>query len=101
MVAVLMYPRPSARHKPITLVPAAELLDAIEEIRARGIEPPAIVAGTREWARMMRLPETVKHVIQWRGDAPTFARVPVVIRPKLGTPRVMANMDEMEEALLG
>jgi hypothetical protein len=93
--------RPASRKKPVVIVPATELASDISDIRREGGYPAAIITGTREWAMVRNQVDAAQHLQFWPGDGETFDQVPVIIRPGVGAPRVMATQQDLEDALLG
>lgn len=96
-----MRPRPASRRRPLVTAKVADLVEEIEPlVRAHAI-PVAVLSGPREWLAVKAQPDAKPHLRHWPGDGETFMAVPVIIRPGLGAPRVMATQRELEDVLLG
>lgn len=96
-----MRPRPASRKRPLVVGRASDLAGEILPLVDAHAPPVAVLSGPREW-RMLRLqPDAKAHLRAWPGDGETFCGVPVIVRPGLGTPRVMETQGDLEDVLLG
>lgn len=95
-----MRPRPRSRLKPLQVIPARDLAEAVEALQHERQAPVAILSGFREWVVLKRDPEARHWLAGWPGDGDTFCGVPVIVKPGLGSPRIMRTMGELEDVLL-
>lgn len=96
-----MRPRPASRKRPLQVVQPETLAAEVRKLRDAGEDPPAVIAGPREWRALAQQPGAREFVEHWPGDDVTFLRVAVLVRVGYGAPRVMANQQELEDVLLG
>lgn len=97
----MSYPRPRARGKPLIVPPFADLMDDIEGVRARGVQPAAIVSDIREWRALKKQPGADKLCTYWPGGEEAFDGVPVILRRGVECVKVARDQDELNDLLLG
>lgn len=94
-----MRPRPRSRRKGLEYVPPAELLAEIAEVRARSIEPVAIVVGTREWHITRQQREAWPYLSGVSNEELAFDGVSVIVSRRHARAQVLADQDDLQEAL--
>ena len=93
-------PRPASRKRPVEIVAVDQLHRAVVAARRdTGLDAAAIITGPREWRMVQRQREYTAHGRFWPGGEETFAGIPVIVRPGLGAPQVLATQGEVEDAL--